>query len=77
MPERAALLAGAPLKGGDAGPTVCACFSVGRNTLLKAIRGGCLTPQAVTAKLRAGGNCGSCLPEIRTLIADLQPVEAA
>jgi len=77
VPERAALLAGAPLKGGDAGPTVCACFSVGRNTLIKAIRGGCLTPQAVTAKLRAGGNCGSCLPEIRTLIADLQPVEAA
>jgi assimilatory nitrate reductase catalytic subunit len=75
--ERAAVLAGAPLQGGDAGPTVCACFRVGQHTLVKAIQGGCHTPQAVTAKLRAGGNCGSCLPEIRALIAELRPVAAA
>ena len=71
-PERASLLAGRPGKGQpDVGRIVCACFRVGVNTLLSAIRERKLTtPEAIGAALRAGTNCGSCVPEIRKLIAD-------
>jgi assimilatory nitrate reductase catalytic subunit len=70
--DRAALLAGEPPGGGtDAGPVVCSCFGVGRNTISEAIRAkGLDTPAGVTAALRAGGNCGSCIPELRRLIAE-------
>ena len=48
---------------------MCSCFGVGRNTICTAIRDKELkTTQEVTACLRAGGNCGSCLPEIKTLL---------
>jgi len=69
--DRATLLAGrAPAAGSDPGPTVCACFGVGRNTIRSAIVAQDLRDTgAVTACLRAGGNCGSCLPEIRQLLA--------
>ena len=70
--ERAGLLAGRSLgKTVDAGPTVCACFGVGRTTLCQAIRTRKLTEVAeVTACLKAGGNCGSCVPEIKALLAE-------
>jgi assimilatory nitrate reductase catalytic subunit len=68
--ERAALLSGQALQGGlDAGVTVCSCFGVGRNTICAAIaREGLTTVAAVTACVKAGGNCGSCVPEIRQLL---------
>jgi len=71
--DRAALLAGrAPSQGTDPGPTVCSCFGVGRNTIRKAIaEHGLRDTVAVTACVRAGGNCGSCLPEIRQLLASV------
>ncbi|WP_288380401.1 nitrate reductase [uncultured Massilia sp.] len=70
--DRATLLAGrAPVQGLDPGPTVCACFGVGRDTIRSAIaQHGLKDAGAVTACLRAGGNCGSCLPEIRQLLAE-------
>ena len=70
--ERAGLLAGRSLgQTADAGATVCACFGVGRNTLCEAIRVRKLTEVSeVTACLKAGGNCGSCVPEIKALLAD-------
>lgn len=67
--RRFQLLAGAPARASAAGPIVCACFRVGRTALAEAVAEGCTTPQAITARTRAGGNCGSCLPEIRELIA--------
>lgn len=70
--ERAALLAGAPRARAAAGPTICACCGVGRQTILDAIRDGGLDSEAaVTQQVRAGGNCGSCLPEIRALPAEV------
>lgn len=68
--ERATLLAArAPSVGPDPGPTVCSCFGVGRNTICAAIGArGLATPADVTACTRAGGNCGSCIPEIKTLL---------
>lgn len=73
--ERATLLAGRlPAQGADPGPTVCSCFGVGRNTICKAIEEHGLRDAAgVTACLRAGGNCGSCLPEIRQLLGFTSP----
>ncbi len=68
--DRATLLAGrAPQLGPDPGPTVCSCFGVGRNTICTAIRERKLeTTAQVTACLKAGGNCGSCVPEIGKLL---------
>jgi len=67
---RAGLLtARPPVDQPDAGPTLCSCFGVGRNALIEAIRHDRLTtPEAVGAALRAGTNCGSCVPELRALI---------
>jgi assimilatory nitrate reductase catalytic subunit len=72
----APVLLGQPIgKGADAGPTVCACFGVGRNTICAAIREQGLTTTAqVTACVKAGGNCGSCVPEIRQLLLEVRSV---
>jgi assimilatory nitrate reductase catalytic subunit len=75
---RAAILAGRPAKAGEeTGTIVCSCFSVGRSTLLRAIR----TQELVTADdigkaLRAGTNCGSCVPELKALLAEARAVSA-
>jgi assimilatory nitrate reductase (NADH) alpha subunit apoprotein (EC 1.7.1.1) len=70
--QRATLLAGRPpVAGADPGPTVCACFGVGRLQILRAIRRqGLTTPEQITRVLKAGGNCGSCVPELRALLAE-------
>ena len=70
--ERARVLAGIPASGQeDAGRVICSCFSVGRNALLRAIREqGLDTPEKLGAALQAGTNCGSCVPELRALIAE-------
>jgi assimilatory nitrate reductase catalytic subunit len=75
--DRASLLAGrAVAAGADTGPTICSCFGVGRETICGAIRERGLTDVAgVTACVKAGGNCGSCVPEIRKLLADMRQVE--
>ena len=69
--DRLALLAGRPLRAADdAGPLVCACFAVGLHTLSRVIDSEGLTDtRQVGERLRAGTNCGSCLPEIRKLLA--------
>jgi assimilatory nitrate reductase catalytic subunit len=70
--ERISLLAGRPTGAkNDAGPLVCSCFVVGRNTLRRAIaRHGLTDTRQIGARLRAGTNCGSCLSEIRALLAE-------
>jgi assimilatory nitrate reductase catalytic subunit len=69
--DRLALLAGRPLRpADDAGPILCSCFAVGRHTISRLIDGEGLTDaRQVGARLRAGTNCGSCLPEIGKLLA--------
>ena len=68
--ERFALLAGRPSDQADSGPVICACFGVGRNVILQAIRRqDKSTPERLGAELKAGTNCGSCIPELRRLIA--------
>ena len=68
--QRASLLSGRSRDGAtDRGPVICACFGVGTKTIEAAIAGGCASPAAIGEKLRAGTNCGSCIPEIKRLIA--------
>jgi assimilatory nitrate reductase catalytic subunit len=52
------------------GQIVCACFSVGIATIRAAIHAGAASAQAIGEALRAGTNCGSCLPELKRLLAD-------
>ncbi|MDJ0805870.1 MAG: molybdopterin-dependent oxidoreductase [Gammaproteobacteria bacterium] len=70
--ERQSLLAGSPGRGQeDAGRTICACFGVGENHIVKAIRErGLMTKEAIGEALQAGTNCGSCLSEISQLIIE-------
>ncbi|WP_036173255.1 nitrate reductase [Massilia sp. 9096] len=72
--ERLGLLSGRAREAGeDPGPTVCSCFGVGRKTIEIAIRkNGCTDAAQVTACTKAGGNCGSCVPEIRAILAQTQ-----
>ena len=69
--DRRSLLLGKPLAGEDPGRAVCACFGVGVNTLRQAIRDGQLgSVEAIGEALRAGTNCGSCIPELQSLLAE-------
>jgi assimilatory nitrate reductase catalytic subunit len=53
-----------------AGRTICACFGVGLNTLHNAIASQRLTSIAeIGANLRAGTNCGSCIPELKAILS--------
>jgi assimilatory nitrate reductase catalytic subunit len=68
--ERMALLTGMPPLGvPDVGIIVCACFNVGEKTIRTAIKEkGLKTHQEVGLCLKAGTNCGSCVPEIKALL---------
>jgi len=75
---RRSLLAGRPVGGADDGPIVCACFQVGRKRVEAAIADGARSAAEIGQATRAGTNCGSCLPELRTLAgAGLQALPAA
>ncbi|OYW97876.1 MAG: nitrate reductase, partial [Bosea sp. 32-68-6] len=79
LPEnRLALLAGRSLDGAaDPGPTVCACFGVGLMAIRAAFVGGATSPEEIGQQLKAGTNCGSCLPEIRRIGAQARATVAA
>ena len=67
--DRLSLLAGAPRDASaDIGPIVCACFGVGRRQIEAAVAGGAASVEAIGARLKAGGNCGSCKPELARFI---------
>ncbi|HEY1361173.1 MAG TPA: (2Fe-2S)-binding protein, partial [Xanthobacteraceae bacterium] len=69
---RRVLLSGRSADGlAGAGPVVCACFGVGLATIRDAIQSGAArSVEAIGAALRAGTNCGSCLPELKRIVAD-------
>ena len=77
--ERAAMLSGQSMgMRADAGPTVCSCFGVGRNTICDAIVDNDLkTVAEVTACVKAGGNCGSCVPEIKVILIETRERQTA
>jgi len=77
--QRRMLLSGKSADGlANAGPIVCACFGVGRTTICTAIAAGARTAAEIGAQLKAGTNCGSCIPEMKRLIAQFDAkVDAA
>ena len=71
--QRRLLLSGKSADGVSSdGPVVCACFGVGRTAICGVIAEGACTPADIGAKLRAGTNCGSCIPELKRLIAQTE-----
>jgi assimilatory nitrate reductase catalytic subunit len=76
--DRIALLAGLNTSGiNNSGKTVCACFSVTEGRICDAILDhGLRSTVEIGRALKAGTNCGSCIPEIKKLIAlhQLAPV---
>jgi assimilatory nitrate reductase catalytic subunit len=68
--QRRMLLSGKSVDGlASAGPIVCACFGVGRDTICNAIGAGARSAAEIGLQLKAGTNCGSCIPELKRLIA--------
>jgi assimilatory nitrate reductase catalytic subunit len=72
--SRASILSGR-LYGATAneGPKVCACFGVSRDAIRHAIATENLTTvKQIGAQLRAGTNCGSCIPELEEILKDVR-----
>jgi assimilatory nitrate reductase catalytic subunit len=74
--ERRALLSGQCGEGlTEAGPLICACFGVGLAAIRDAIvAGGAVDVADIGRTLRAGTNCGSCVPELRGILESVRPV---
>jgi assimilatory nitrate reductase catalytic subunit len=70
---RSRLLAGKLFDGVAAeGPRVCACFGITRDAVRHAVVAHRLrTPAEIGIALRAGTNCGSCIPELQEIIRDV------
>ncbi|MDF1822107.1 MAG: nitrate reductase [Alcanivoracaceae bacterium] len=65
-----ALSYGRPLADTDMSALVCSCHRVRQDTLCKAIASGAGDVEKIGAQTRAGTNCGSCIPEIRSLLRE-------
>ena len=75
--QRRMLLSGKSVDGlASAGPIVCACFGVGRTTILAAIAAGTASADEIGAQLKAGTNCGSCIPELKRLITQTSAADS-
>jgi assimilatory nitrate reductase catalytic subunit len=68
--QRRAVLSGKSTDGiADPGPLICACFGVGLNVIRAAIESGAAANvDDIGRALRAGTNCGSCLPELKRIV---------
>lgn len=69
--QRRAVLSGKSTDGmADPGPVICACFGVGLNVIRAALaEGKAASVEDIGKALRAGTNCGSCLPELKRIVA--------
>lgn len=51
------------------GKTICSCFNVGLHTIIQAIKDQKIqTVEKISHVLKAGTNCGSCLPELNNIL---------
>jgi len=68
--ERRMLLSGKLADGrADSGPVICSCFGVGLNVIRGALASGtAASVEEIGKALRAGTNCGSCLPELKRIV---------
>jgi assimilatory nitrate reductase catalytic subunit len=69
--DRRALLSGrAPVAAPSEGRIVCSCFQVGRERIAEVVRREQIADAVTLGRhLQCGTNCGSCLPELREIIA--------
>jgi assimilatory nitrate reductase catalytic subunit len=69
--QRRGLLSGKSTDGmADPGPVICACFGVGLNVIRDALASGAAANvEDIGKALRAGTNCGSCLPELKKIVS--------
>ncbi|MBE0494335.1 MAG: molybdopterin-dependent oxidoreductase [Thiomicrospira sp.] len=68
--QRLAMMAGRDAGIEDVGNMICSCFQVGENTLRKAIKQGAYSLVELGKVTCAGTNCGSCIPELKQLLAE-------
>ncbi len=67
--ERRGLLSGQNVEAEDIGPVICSCFQVGEYQIEALARDGVEDVEELGQRLKCGTNCGSCLPELRNLLA--------
>ncbi|MFD2932337.1 molybdopterin-dependent oxidoreductase [Spirosoma flavum] len=58
------------------GKLVCSCNTVGKGNLERAIQAGCTDFQQLCQKTGAGTGCGSCRPEVRSILEKMALVSA-
>ncbi|SDM17777.1 assimilatory nitrate reductase (NADH) alpha subunit apoprotein [Franzmannia pantelleriensis] len=68
--HRRRLLAGCDDGAADSGATICSCHQVGQKAIVSAIRDGDTSVEALGARLACGTQCGSCIPELKSLIEE-------
>src|SRR5262245_25392678 len=56
-------------------PRICACVGVKSRTILRAIKDGPCPTEAIGARLHACTNCGSCLAELKRMLAAAAPAQ--
>jgi assimilatory nitrate reductase catalytic subunit len=67
--QRRALLAGREGNAAsDPGTIICSCFQVGDKQIKAAIETGIKNTDELGEQLKCGTNCGSCIPELKSLI---------
>ncbi len=71
-------LAGRDPKGqSNPGPTICACMNVGINTVRDAVSSGAYSIDDIGKVTGAGTSCGSCKPELTTILEQAKTLSAA
>ena len=68
--QRRTLLACRDVDREEIGPVVCSCFQIGKYQIEAAIAAGHRDVAALGQHLRCGTNCGSCLPELKEMLAN-------
>ena len=51
---------------------VCSCFKVSQERIVDAIQNGAGSSKELGIELKCGTNCGSCIPELNTLVKSHQ-----
>ena len=72
-----AILAAREASDDNAGQLVCTCWEVAEGEINKAIAGGACSLEMLGERLRCGTECGSCVPELKRLLATTAKVVAA
>jgi assimilatory nitrate reductase catalytic subunit len=58
----------------NAGRVICSCFRITERQIISTIEQGAYSTEDLGRTLRCGTNCGSCIPELKQLIAEQAPI---